>query len=128
MPAHGAAGRRIGIDAITVVLHGRNVVQAVDQRTGVKNGDDAVAAIGAAALHHLAFAGGDTTIPGHADLHARVAFRATAMGEDGFLARELHAHGAAGCTRKEGNDDLEVECLDAGTEAAADIGLDDAHA
>ncbi len=50
------------------------------------------------------------------------------MGEDGFLARELHAHGAAGGAREQGDDDLEIERLDARAEAAADVGLDDAHA
>ena len=70
VPAHGAAGRQIGVDAVAVVFDRGNVVDAVQQRAGIENGDDAVAGIGAAALHHLAFAGGHAPVFVHAELRA----------------------------------------------------------
>ena len=35
VPAHGAARRQIGVDAITIVLDRRNVVEALQQRAGI---------------------------------------------------------------------------------------------
>ena len=80
--AHRAAGRRVGVDAVAVVFHRRDVVEAVQQRAGIEDGDDAVAGVGAAALHHLAVAGGDAAVLAHAELQPNVGLGPAAMGEE----------------------------------------------
>ena len=126
--AHGAARRQVGIDAIAVELDRRNVVDALQQRAGIEDGDDAVAGIGAAALHHLAGAGGDPPVATHAELEQDVGLRAAAVGEEALLARQLHHDRAGRRAREQGGDDLEVQRLDAGAETAADERLDHADA
>src|SRR5665811_356239 len=37
VPAHGAAGRQIGVDPVTVVLDRGNIVEALQQRAGIEN-------------------------------------------------------------------------------------------
>src|SRR5450759_4582740 len=37
VPAHGATGRQIGVDAVTVVLDRGNIVEALQQRSGIEN-------------------------------------------------------------------------------------------
>ncbi len=37
VPAHGAARRQIGVDPVAVVLDGRDVVDALQQRAGVEH-------------------------------------------------------------------------------------------
>ena len=126
--AHRAAGRQVGVDAKAPVAHRADAVQRVQQRAGVEDRHQAVAAVGAAALHDLAIDGGDLAAALHADLQPDVGGRPAAVGEETFLARELHAHRAAGRARQRGGDHLEVQRLDAMAEAAADEGLDDADA
>ena len=128
VPAHGAAGRQIGVDPVAVVLDRGNIVEALQQRAGIENGDDAVAGIGAAALHHLAFAGGDAPVLLHAELELDIGLRTRAMGDEGFLARQLHHHFAVGGARQQRGDDLEIQRLDARAETAADERLDHADA
>jgi hypothetical protein len=94
-PRIAPQGGSVGIDAVAVVLDRRHVVEAVEQRAGVEDGDQAVAAIGAAALHHLGFAGGDAAVALQAELDADLAFRPAAMGEEGLLAGLQQAHRAA---------------------------------
>ena len=60
--AHGAADRLVGQHAIAVVLNVGNVVERAQQRAGVKNGDDAVGAVGAAILDDAGFDGGDAAV------------------------------------------------------------------
>jgi hypothetical protein len=125
--AHGAAGRRVGIDAVAVVLDRRNVVEPVEQRARVEDGDQAVAAVGAASLHHLGLAGGQAAFAGHAQLHADMAFRPAAMGEETFLARHQQAYRATCRARQHGADDLEIQRFGAMAETAADERLDDPY-
>jgi hypothetical protein len=124
--AHRAAGRRIGIHAVTVVLDRGYVVKAVEQRARVEDGDQPVAAVGTAALHHLGFAGRQAAVAGHAQLDTHLAFRPAAMGEESLLAALQQAHRAARGARQQAADDLEIERFGAMAEAAADEGLDDA--
>ena len=126
--AHGATGRQIGVDAVAVVFHRRYIVEALQQRAGIENGDDAVTGISAAALHHLAFAGGHAPIFVHAELQPDIGLRTGAVGDEGFLAGELHQHLAGGGAGEQRGDDLEIQRLDAGAETAADERLDHADA
>ena len=50
------------------------------------------------------------------------------MGDEGFLAGQLHQHFAGRGAREQRGDDLEIQHLDAGAEAAADERLDHADA
>ena len=50
------------------------------------------------------------------------------MGDEGLLAVDHHAHGAAGLARQQRGDQLDVERLGAAAEAAADMRLDHADA
>src|SRR5215471_18714979 len=68
MTAHCPAWREIGIDPIAIIFDGRYIVDALQQCARVEDRDDAVTGIGAATLNHLAFAGGDTAVPSHAQL------------------------------------------------------------
>ena len=126
--AHGAAGRQIGVDAIAVVFDRGNIVDALQQRAGIENGDDAVAGISAAALHHLAFAGGDPPVSAHAELEPDVGLRPRAVGEEILLARQLHHDLAGRGAGEQRGDDLEIQHLDARAETAADERLDHADA
>ena len=90
VPAHGAAGRQIGIDPVAVVAQRRNIVDALQQGAGIKDGDDAVAGIGAAALHHLAGAGGDAAVALHAQPDLDVGLRPRPMGEEGLFPAQQH--------------------------------------
>ena len=82
----------------------------------------------AAALDAFAFDRGDPAVPAHADLEADVGLGPAAMGDEGLLAVEHDAHGAAGPARQQRGDQLDVERLGAAAEAAADMRLDDADA
>ena len=125
--AHGTAGRQVGIDPIAVVFDRRNVVDALQQRAGIEDGHDAVAGIGAAALHHLALARRDAAIAPHAELQPDVGLRPRAVGQEGFLARQLHQHLAAGGAGQQRGDDLEIQHLHPRAEPAADERLDHAN-
>jgi len=102
----------------------RNVVNAVQERPGIKNGDNAIAAIGAAGLFGRGGAGGDPALPRHADFNPYKGAWPAAMGEEGLLAAEFQAHLAAGGAGQQAGDDLEIERFGAGAKAAADKGLD----
>ena len=128
VPAHGAAGRQIGVDPVAVVFDRGNIVDALQQRAGIENGDDAVAGVSAAALHHLAFAGGHAPILAHAELQPDIGLRTGAMGDEGLFAGELHQHLAGGGAGQQRGDDLEIQRLDARAETAADERLDHADA
>ena len=54
--------------------------------------------------------------------------RPAAMGDEGLLAVDHHAHAAAGLARQQRGDQLDVERLGAAAEAAADMRLDHADA
>ena len=64
MSTHGAADRLVGEDAVSVVLNVRNVVECAEQCAGIKNGDDAVRAVGAAVLNDFGLYGSDAAIFG----------------------------------------------------------------
>ena len=100
----------------------------MQQRAGVEDRHQPVAAVGAAALHDLAIDGGDLAAALDADLQPDVGGRPAAVRQEAFLARQLHPDRAAGRARQCGGDHLEVERLDAVAEAAADEGFDDADA
>src|SRR5690606_16970715 len=120
--------RRVGVDAIAVELDRGNVVDAAQQRARVENGDDAVAAVGAAALYHFHFAGGEAPVARHSELEADVALRAPAVRQEVLLPAEAQAHRAARRAREQTADDLEVQHLDARAEAPAHDRLDHADA
>ena len=122
--ALGAAGRSVGVDAPAIMLDRRNVVDAVQQRAGIEDGDDAVARVGAAALHGLQVAGGQLAVPGHAELDGDLGLGPTAMGEKSLLAGLQQSHGAARLARQQAGDNLEIQAFGARAEAAADERLD----
>ena len=128
MAAHRAARRQVGVDAETPKAHRADAVQRVQQRAGVEDRHQPVAAVGAAALHDLGIDRGDLAAPRHAELQPDVGGRPTAVREERVLARAVHRHRAARRARQRGGDHLEVQRLDAVAEAAADAGLDDADA
>ena len=66
--AHGSARRQIGVDAIAIVFDRRNIVDALQQCAGIKNGDDPIPGISAAALRDFALASGDPPVAAHAEL------------------------------------------------------------
>src|SRR6516162_8553895 len=90
MTAHRAARRKIGIDAVSIVFNCRDVVDSLQQRTRVKQGDDAVAGVSPATLNHLAFARGDAAIASHAELELDFGLWAGAMSEEVLFARQPH--------------------------------------
>ncbi len=125
--AHGAARRQVGIDTIAAITHRTDAVQRMQQGAGIEDRHQAVAAIGAAALHDLGVHGGDLAVPAHADLQPRVRRRPAAVGEEGLLAREFELDGGPRGARQRRRHHLEIQRLDAVAEAAADEGLHDAH-
>ena len=82
--------------------------------------------MGAAALVAFAFHRGDPAVLAHAELEADVGLRPAAMGDEGLLAVDHHAHAAAGAAREQRGDELDVERFGAAAEAAADMRLDHA--
>ena len=118
--AEGAAGRRVGEHALADVFDVVQVVDGVQHRAGIEDRDHAVAGMRAAALDAFAFDRGDAAVLAHADLQADVGLRPAAMGDEGLLAVDHDAHGAAGLARQQRGDQLDVERLGAAAEAAAD--------
>ena len=53
--AHGSAWRQVGIDPKAVIFDCRDVVDAMQQRSGIKDRDDAVTGVSAAALNGFTF-------------------------------------------------------------------------
>ena len=100
MAAHGSAGRQIGVDAIAIVFDRRDVIQTLQQRAGVENGDDTVAGVRAAALHEFALAGTDAPIALESKLEADGRLRPRTVRQEIFLAREFHEHSPLGRTRQ----------------------------
>ena len=62
MSAHSSASRLVGENAVTVVLNVWNVVERTQQGTGIKNGHNAVGAVGATILNDLRFHRSDAAI------------------------------------------------------------------
>ena len=98
----------------------------MQQRTGIQDRDQAVAGVGAAALHHLGVDGGDRAVLLHTDLEPNPARRPAPVGEEDLLAREFELDRAAGSARQRRGHHFEVQRLDAVAETAADERLDDA--
>src|SRR5271165_7449153 len=113
MAAHRSAWRQIGVYAIAIILDRRNVVDALQQRAGVEDRDDAVAGVSAAALHHFALAGRDAAVAQHSELQPDVGLRTRAMSEKILLASKPHHHLSVGGAGQKRGDDLEIEHLDA---------------
>ena len=125
MPAHRSAGRQVRVDAIAVIFDRRDVVDAVQERARIEDGDDAVAGVGAAALGHFCFARRHAAVFLHAETDAHRSLRAGAVGDEILLARQLHHHLALGGAGEQRGDELEIERLHARAETAADERLDD---
>ena len=122
--AHGAAGRRVGEHAVAVVAHRVQVVDGIEHGAGIEDGDDAVAGIGPAPLHHLAVDGDDLAGLVHADFQARVGFGPAPVRDEGlFPALQQPDPGPRGL-RKHGANELADQGFRARAEAAADMGLD----
>jgi hypothetical protein len=98
----------------------------VQQRPGVKDGDDSIAGIGAAALDALGVHRGDLAVFLQADFQPDVAFRTAVVHHKGLLARQLDPDGSSRGPRQQRGNDFEIEALGAVAEAAADERLDDA--
>ncbi len=126
--AERAARRRVGEHALADIFDVVQVVDGVEHRAGIENRHDAVAGMRAAALVTFALDGGDLAVLAHAELEADVGLRPAAMGDEGLLAVDHHAHAAAGPAREQGGDQLDVERFRAAAEAAADVRLDHADA
>ncbi len=126
MAAHRTARRRIRVDAVAAVLHGGQAVQRVQQRAGVEDRHQPVAAVSAAALSDVAIDRSDFAAALHTELEANVGLGPAAVREKTFFTREFQLHRAAGGARQRRGDHLEVERLDAVPEAAADKRFDDA--
>src|SRR5262249_54421860 len=101
---------------------------SLQQRAGVKNGDDPITGIGAAALHHFAFARNDAPVAAQAQLQLDVGLRTRAMGQKVLLPRKPHHYLSLGGMGEERGDDLEIEAPAARPEAAADERLDHTNA
>ncbi len=127
VPAHRAAGRGVRVDAKPAVADRAHLVQRVQQRAGIEDRDQPVAAVGTAALHDLAVDGGDHALPGDADPQPDVGLGTAPVGQEAVLARLKGAHGPAGRARKRPGDHLEVQRLDAMAETAPDERLDHPH-
>ena len=124
--AERPARRRVGEHALADVLDVVQIVDGVEHRARIEDGDDAVARVRAAALGALALHRRDAPVSGQADLEADVGLGPAAVGDEGLLARRHDAHGAAGLAREQRRDQLDVEAFRAAAEAAADERLDDA--
>ena len=128
VPAHRAARGRVGVHAISAIPDGRHQIQRMEQRAGVENRDQAVAAVRAATLDDLAVDGGDLARFFHAELQADVGLGPPAVGEKPVLARKLGLYGTAGGACEGAGHHLEVERLDPMAESAADERLHHANA
>ena len=64
----------------------------------------------------------------HAELEPDIGLRTRAVGDEGFLAGELHHHFAGAGAGEQRGDDFEIQRFDAGTKPAADERLDHANA
>ena len=126
--AERAAWRRVGQHPLAEIFHVAEVVDRVQHRAGIEDGDDAVAGMRAAALDAFAFDAADAAVLFHADLEPDVGFRPAAMGDEGLLAVDHEAHAAAGLARQQRRDQFDIERLGAAAEAAADMRLDHADA
>ena len=126
--AERAARRRVGQHALAEIFHVVEIVDRVQHRAGIEDGDDAVARMGAAALDAFAFDAGDAAVLAHADLELDVGLRPAAMGDEGLLAVDHDAHAAADLAGEQRRDQFDIERLGAAAEAAADMRLDHADA
>ena len=99
----------------------------MQQRPGVEDRHQPVAAVRSAALDDLAVDRGDLAGFLHAQFQPDIGFGAAAVREEAFLARELGPDQAARCTSERCRDHFEVERFDTVTEAAADEWLDHAN-
>src|SRR6476659_7311589 len=120
MSAHGAARREIGINAITIVLDRGNVIEAMEQRAGVQNCNDAVTGVGTASLHDFAFACGCAPISFHPEFQPDTGLRAGAVSDESLLTGKLHHHFAAAGTGEKRSDDFEIQRFNAGTKTTTD--------
>ena len=101
-----------------------DVVDRVEERARVEDGDDPVSRVGPAALHALALDAGDAPVAPESDPEPHRLLGATAVGDEGLLAARHEAHRATRPAGEEGADELDVEGLGTAPEAAADVGLD----
>ena len=119
-PARGGVGEHPA-PAVADVLE---VVERVEERARVEDGDDPVSGIGAAALHGLALDPGDAAVAPEPELQTHRLLGTPPVGEEGLLAGGHEAHRTARLAGEEGADDLDVEGLGAAAEAAPDVRLD----
>ena len=119
-PARGGVGEHPA-PAVADVLE---VVERVEERARVEDGDDPVSGIGAAALHGLALDPGDAAVAPEPELQTHRLLGTPPVGEEGLFAGGHEAHRPARLAGEEGADDLDVEGLGAAAEAAPDVRLD----
>src|SRR5450755_120433 len=118
--AERAAWRRVGQHPLAQIFDVVEIVDRVQHRAGIENGDDAIARVRAAALDAFAFDASDDTVLAHADLELDVGLRPAAMGDEGFFAADHDAYAAAGLAGEERCDQLDIERLGAAAKTAAD--------
>ena len=125
--AHGSADRLVGQDAVAVVLNVGDVVERAQQRAGIKNGDDAVGAVGSAVLDDAGFDGGDAAVVRDAGLQIDDGARTSAMRPEDFFAGVGDLHRGKRFSRRNGGDDFERNDFTLSAEASAHQRLDDAN-
>ncbi len=126
--AHGAAHRRVGVQAAAAEAEVRHRVRALQQHPVVIGGDHPEAAVGAAIDQDVAGQRGDAAGRVEAELHRQLGRVAAVVAEEHVLAREAQAHVAAADQRQLGGDHLVRERIALAAEAAAKMRLDHAHA
>ena len=99
------------------------MIERVEERARIEDGDDPVAGIGPAALHGLALDAGEAPVAPHPEPEANRLLGTAPVGDEGLFAGGHEAHRTAGLAGEEGADDLDVEGLGAAAEAAPDVRL-----
>ena len=120
MAAEGTAGRRVGEHPLADIPDTLQVIDRIEHGAGIEDGDDAIAAVSAAALMAGAFDSVDAPVGHHADLQRNVRLRAAAVGNEGFFPVDHRAHGAAGLSCEQCRDQFDIERLGAASETATD--------
>ncbi len=116
--AERPARRRIGEHALAEILHVLEVVDGVQHRARIQDRHHAVARMRAAALDALALDTRDLARLGQPDLHADVGLGPPAMGDEGVLAVDRHAHRAADLAGQQCGDQFDIQRFRAAAEAA----------
>ena len=127
MTAHGAVGRGVGEHAQAMVADIGNMIDGVEQRARVEDGDDAVASIGPAPLHHLRRDRLNAAIPRDPHLELGPGGRPAAVGQKHFLPAQHHIHRRLGLAGQQPAYQLIGHCLGLAAEPTAHHRLDQAN-